>query len=196
MKIISLEGPDFSGKSTLSTAMVIKFREAGKRVERMELPSRLVTGIFTELLRNSRDKIDPRVFALVYSADHLHHHLSIKDKNASDLVILERSVVSLLVYQSMVLGVDEDWIRELNKFNQTVPDMTVIVKVPEDELIRRSKIRVGIKDSFEKEDFMRKVIRAYYDLPQWIIDKYHVKYLEWHDLAKTVDEIFELSKEL
>jgi len=196
MKIISLEGPDFSGKSTLSTAIVMKFREEGKKVERMELPSRLVTGIFTELLRNSKDKIDPKVFALVYSADHLNHHLSIKDKNHSDFLILERSVVSLFVYQSMVLGVDEEWIKELNKFNQTVPNMTIIVKVPEEELIRRSKIRVGIKDSFEKVNFMKKVIRAYYNLPQWLIDTYHVKYLDWRDLPKTVEEIFELSKDL
>ena len=196
MKIISLEGPDFSGKSTLSTALVMKFREEGKRVERMELPSRLVTGIFTELLRNSKDKIDPRVFALVYSADHLHHHLTTRSMNGSDLIILERSVISLYVYQSMVLGVDEDWIKELNKFNNTVPDLTVIVKIPADELIRRSKIRVGLEDLFEKEDFMRQVIDKYYNLPEWIVKKYNVKYLEWENIEKSVEEITSLTKTL
>ncbi|MBR9680624.1 MAG: hypothetical protein GOU98_02250 [Candidatus Altiarchaeota archaeon] len=196
MKTISLEGPDFSGKSTLSTALVMKFREEGKKVERMELPSRLVTGIFTELLRNSKDKIDPKVFALVYSADHLHHHLTTKNLKGSDLLILERSVISLYVYQSMVLGVDEDWIKELNIYNQTIPDLTVIIKIPAEELIRRSKIRVGLEDAFEKEDFMKKVIDKYYNLPDWIIKKYNVKYLEWENLPKSVEEITKLTKTL
>ena len=54
MIIISLEGPDFSGKSTLATALLLKLREKGLKAERTELPSRLITGMFTSLLRNSK----------------------------------------------------------------------------------------------------------------------------------------------
>lgn len=180
MRIISIEGPDFSGKSTLASALVGKLREGGKQVEHMVLPSRMITGIFTELLRNSKDKIDPRVYALVYAADHLHHHLSIKDMKA-DVAVLERGVVSFFVYQHLILGVDRKWMDEINRFNGTVPDLTIVVKVPVDELIERSRKRAGLKDAFEKEKFIREVAEAFYNLPDWLVKKYNVKYLE-HDL--------------
>ncbi len=195
MKLISLEGPDFSGKTTLATALVSKLRGKGLRVERMELPSRLVTGIFTELLRNSKDRVDPRVYALVYAADHLHHYLSTKGVEA-DVVVLERGVVSYFVYQGLVLGVDVEWLKELNRFNGTVPDLTVIVKVPVEELIRRSRIRAGMKDAFEREGFLKKVAKTYYDLPRWLVEDYNVVYLD-HDpdterLAGRVAELIHL----
>lgn len=164
----------------MASALVGKLREGGKQVEHMVLPSRMITGIFTELLRNSKDKIDPRVYALVYAADHLHHHLSIKDMKA-DVVVLERGVVSFFVYQHLILGVDRKWMDEINRFNGTVPDLTIVVKVPVDELIERSRKRAGLKDAFEKEKFIREVAEAFYNLPDWLVKKYNVKYLE-HDL--------------
>ena len=191
MKIISLEGPDFSGKSTLATSLVMKLRSKGMRVERMELPSRLITGIFTELLRNSKDKVDPRVFALVYAADHLHHYISIKDKNDVDFLILERSVLSYFIYEGLVLGVDMDWLKDLNKFNKLIPDMTAIVKVPVEELIKRKRLRVGLSDSFEKEEFIKKVANHYYNLPDWLKSELNVRYFEWEDLDKTTNQIIE-----
>lgn len=194
MKIISLEGPDFSGKSTIGTALLMKLREKGVIVERMELPSRLVTGIFTELLRNSKDKIDPKVFSLVYAADHLHHYLTSKKMDGADVVIIERSAVSYFVYQGMGLGVDMKWLRELNKYNRLIPDKTVIVKVPEEELIRRSRIRVGLDDAFEKEEFVKKIARAYYTLPESIIDEYNVDYVDFKSVEQTVKDIIEMAE--
>ena len=99
MIIISLEGPDFSGKSTLATALLLKLREKGLKAERTELPSRLITGMFTSLLRNSKDKVSNQVFALIQAADHLHHYQTSENKKDSDVLILERSALSYFVYQ-------------------------------------------------------------------------------------------------
>jgi dTMP kinase len=190
MKLVSLEGPDFSGKTTLANALVAKLRRKGLRVEKTETPSKMVTGIFTGLLRNSKDKIDPRVYALVYAADHLHHYLSTKDTYDADAIVLERSVLSYFVYQGLVLGVDTEWLKELNKFNGTVPDLTVIVKVPVEELIRRSRVRKGLKDVFEKEEFLKKVAKAFYNLPDWLVKKYNVVYMDYDpDTAKLAEKV-------
>lgn len=193
MKIISLEGPDFSGKSTIGTALLMKLRKKGLVVERMELPSRMITGIFTELLRNSKDKVDPKVFSMVYAADHLHHYLSSRGANNADVIIIERSAVSFFVYQGLVLGADIEWLKELNKFNKFVPDRTFVVKVPVEELLRRARIRVGLNDEFEKEDFVRKVAEKYYNLPRWLVDEYNVEYVDFEDVEKTVDRIIGLA---
>ena len=179
MKIVSIEGPDFSGKSTLANALVGRFRKDGQKVEKTRVPTLMITGIFTSLLRNSKDKVNPKVFALTQAADHLHHYFTTKDMDV-DVMVFERSAVSLFVYQGWFLGADIEWIKELNKYNKTVPDLTVIVKVPVEELIKRSRTRRSLEDSFEKEEVIRKVAKIYYDLPEWIVKKYNVRYLE-HD---------------
>ena len=119
MFLVSIDGPDFSGKTTVSTALLMRLRDLGIRVERTEVPSRTITGTFTQIIRNSKDKVDPRVFALVYAADHLHHYLTVMKNQNADVVILERSALTFLIYQGLLQGVDMDWLREINKYNRT-----------------------------------------------------------------------------
>ncbi|HDR53056.1 MAG TPA: dTMP kinase [archaeon] len=192
MFLLCLEGPDFSGKSTLATAILLKLREKGLKVERTELPSRMVTGIMTDILRNSKDHIDPRVFALTYAADHLHHYLTFTKKNGSDVVIMERSLLSSLIYQGLVGKVDMDWLMEVNKHNLTRPDLTVIVKTPVEELLRRKQIRIGSEDEFEKKQFIKKVAEKYHNLPPELVNEFKVKYLEYAPMDRMVDEILSL----
>ena len=192
MFLLSIEGPDFCGKSTIGTALLLELRKRGVKVERTELPSRLITGILTDILRNSKDKIDPRVFALVYAADHLQHYLSVVRENNTEVLIMERSALSFFVYEGMVLGVDMKWLRELNKYNGTKPDLTVVLKVPVEELLRRRALRKGIEDAFEKEEFVRKVAEAFYNLPGWLLKEFNVVYVEQKDIESTVTEIIEL----
>ncbi len=191
MIIVSIEGPDFSGKSTIATALLMKLREQGLKAERTALPSRLITGMFADLLRNSKDKISPEVFSLVYAADHLHHYLSSKDKPKTDILILERSSLSYYVYEGMVLGVDMDWLKELNKFNGMKPNLTIIPKTPYKELLRRKGIRLGSEDIFEADDFLKKVSTSFYDLPDWIKNEYNVEYLEYKEVNEMTDEIIQ-----
>jgi dTMP kinase len=189
VKIISIEGPDFCGKSTIADLLLVKLRKTGKRVEKTRVPTQMITGIFTSLLRNSSSKVEPQVFALTQAADHLHHYFTTKDMDI-DIMVFERSAVSLFVYQGWTLGADIEWIKELNKYNKTVPDVTVVVKVPIEELIKRSRVRRSLKDSFEKEEFIRKVAKTYYNLPDWIMKKYNVVYMDYDpDIEKMVEKI-------
>ena len=189
MKIISIEGPDFCGKSTIADLLLIELRKRGKRVEKTRVPTQMITGIFTSLLRNSKSKVEPQVFALTQAADHLHHHFTTKDMDV-DVMVFERSAVSLFVYQGWTLGADIEWIKELNKYNKTVPDVTVVLKVPIEELIKRSRVRKSLKDSFEREEFVRKVAKIYYDLPEWIVKKYNVVYMDYDpDIENMVEKI-------
>ena len=87
--VVSIDGTDFSGKSTVSNLIVEYLRPVlrGRKIEikKTELPSTLITGHFTKVLRNSSDKISQKVFALTYALDHLHHYESfIKPLEKSD----------------------------------------------------------------------------------------------------------------
>ncbi len=194
MFILAIEGPDFAGKTTIATALLLKLRERGMKVERTELPSRLITGIMTDILRNSKDEISPEVFALVYAADHLHHYHRVIAHNSIDLLLLERSALSFFVYEGLVLGVDMGWLREMNRYNGTKPDLTVVLRVPEDELLRRAKIRRGSEDAFEKEQFVRRVARSFYNLPDWLREEFNVVYVDQRGIEETVEEIMKKIK--
>lgn len=194
MFLLSLEGPDFSGKSTLATALIMRLREMKKTIERTELPSGMITGIFTDLLRNSRDKVDPRVFALTYAADHLHHYLNFIKNQKTDFVLIERSLLSTFFYQGTIGGLDMTWLREINKFTKTKPDLTVIVKTPFNELLRRKNIRIGIEDQFEKKAFMKNSVEFYYNLPKDLQEEFNVAYVEYGSVNEIVDSILALVK--
>ncbi|MBR9681762.1 MAG: hypothetical protein GOV00_03110 [Candidatus Altiarchaeota archaeon] len=195
MFLLSLDGPDFSGKTTLATAIVMRLREMGKSVERTEVPSGMITGIFTDLLRNSRDKVDARVFALTYAADHLHHYFNFIENQKTDFVLIERSLLSTFFYQGTVGNLDMNWVKEINKFTKTRPDLTVIVKTPLEELLKRKGIRIGMKDQLEKTEVLKKSVDFFYNVPKELADEFNVKYVDYAPINDIVDSILALAKE-
>ncbi|MCD6381455.1 MAG: hypothetical protein J7L43_00555, partial [Candidatus Aenigmarchaeota archaeon] len=104
--VISIDGPDFSGKSTIANLVVefLRRKNKGRDIifKRTSVPSELITGSFTKILRNSKDKITAEEYALVYALDHLHHYINvIKPLEESDkkiVMILERSLLSTYIY--------------------------------------------------------------------------------------------------
>ncbi|MBR9679426.1 MAG: dTMP kinase [Candidatus Altiarchaeota archaeon] len=194
MFLVSIDGPDFSGKTTIATSLLMRLREKGVRVERTELPSRMVTGSFTQLIRNSKDQIDPRVFALVYATDHLHHHLSFIKPQKADIIIMERSLLTSFIYQGMLQGVDMGWLKEVNKHNKTRPDLSIILKTDYTETLKRKSMRLNEYDVFEEDEFLEKLTKTYYDLPDWAVQEFNVKYVEQQDIEQTTKEIIRLMR--
>ena len=183
--VVSIDGPDFSGKTTIANLVIEKLRSKYKGSDiiflRTELPSILVTGSFTKILRNSADVISPQVFALAYATDHLNHYEKIikplKDASEKYVVIQERSSLSMYIYQGLLGNVDINWLDEINKYNQNIPDLTLILVVDEEELLKRMKLEKRGFDKFEQEDFIKKEVRVFYNLPKSLVEKFNVKYV-------------------
>jgi dTMP kinase len=183
--VVSIEGTDFSGKSTVANLLVeILRKKYGKKItfRRTELPSTLVTGFFTKILRNSVDSVSPQVFSLTYALDHLHHFKKVieplKNSKENFVVIQERSFLSCLVYQGIIGNVDLDWLEEINKFNKNVPDLTLILKVDIEELLRRKALEMKDFDKFEVRDHLEKEVKVYYNLPPELAKLYNVQYVD------------------
>ena len=119
--VVSIDGPDFSGKTTIANLVVELLRQMnkGKKIQfrRTIVPSGFITGSFTSILRSSVDKVPPQVFALAYAADHLFHfNHSIKplEKHKDAFVIIqERSLLTTYIYQGLLGKVDFEWIKEI-----------------------------------------------------------------------------------
>lgn len=184
--VISIDGPDFSGKTTIANLTIELLREVNKNknlsFRRTNLPSSLTTGTFTSILRNSSDKFSPEVFTLVYAADHVHHFNTqikpLKESGQKFVVIQERSLLTTFLYQSILGDIKLDWVREVNKFDKNIPNITLILKLDIDELVRRKKLENRQSDEFETAEHLEKQVKNYYNLPKELIEEFNVEYID------------------
>src|SRR3989338_5673264 len=201
--VFSIDGPDFTGKTTIANLLVEvlreRFHEKDIIFKRTELQSNLLTGIFTKILRNSSDKISSNAFALCYALDHLHHYESylkpLKESKQKIVVIQERSLLSTWIYQGIVGDVNFEWLKEINKFDKNFPDMTLILHVKTEELVKRKGMEKRGFDKFEVEDHWKKIIEVYYKLPDNLKKQFNVEYVEANDnpmsIAKRCADLIE-----
>jgi len=184
--IVSIDGTDFSGKTTIANLLLELLREKNRNkkifFKRAVLPSNLITGSFTKILRNSADDISPHIFSLCYALDHLHHYekeiLPLKEAKDFFVVIQERSLLSIFIYEGIIDNVDFEWLKEINKFDKNYPNLTLILKVDIEELIKRKKIENRQFDKFETTEHLEKQSKIYYNLPKDLVKMFNVEYVD------------------
>ncbi len=182
--VISIDGPDFSGKSTIANLLVEILRKTNKNIilKRTEVPSTLSTGFFTKILRNSSDNVSSSVFALTYATDHLHHYETVikplKESDKKFVVIQERSLLSTYIYQSLIGKTDLKWLKEINRLDKNIPDLTMLLKISLDEVLKRSQLEKRDFDKFETPEHLEKELKVYYNLPEELVKEFNVEYVE------------------
>lgn len=194
--IVSIDGPDFSGKTTIANLLVELLREKNVNKDivfkRTVVPSNLITGFFTRILRNSGEFVSSEVFALCYALDHLHHYETeikpMQNDKRKYVVIMERSLLSTYIYQSIIGNVNIEWMREINKFCGTKPDITFILKVRIEELMKRRELEKKEFDKFELSKHIEKQVEVYYNLPKDLEKEFHVEYVDANDKPLKIAE--------
>jgi len=192
--VVSIDGPDFSGKSTIANLLVELLRRNNKDVvfKRTEVPSILSTGFFTKILRNSADNVSSNVFALTYAADHLHHYETVikplKESKERFVIIQERSLLSTYIYQNLIGKTDLNWLKSINKFDKNIPDLTLILKVLANEIIKRGQLEKRDHDKFETPEHLEEELKVYYNLPNELVNEFHVEYIDAGDDPEGVAE--------
>ena len=200
--IISIDGPDFSGKSTTAALLIEELKKGvdGVRVKHTQLPSTLVTGAFPKILRAVSEEVSGEVFSLAYGLDHLYHNQTVIDplvkSSKKYLVVQERSLLSTMLYQGLVLGTDLEWMKEVNKYMKYLPDMTIITKVDINELLRRKDVEKRDFDQFESAKFLEKQIKVFDNIPKDLVEKFNVVYIDANrEVGEVVKEIAGLVRE-
>lgn len=182
--VVSIDGPDFCGKTTIANIVTELLRERNRhlKIKRTELPTSFVTGAFTDILRAMKEKAPQEVFALVYAADHLFHYYNsikpLEEAKEKFVIIQERSLLTTYIYQGVLGKVDPAWIDEINKYNKNLPRLTLILKLPVEELKKRKSLSRRLYDKFEVSDFIQKQAEIYYNLPKELVEKFHVEYID------------------
>jgi len=155
--LIALEGIDGAGKTTIAKMIVERLDRRGIEARYTMEPTR---SLFGRILRDMalESGVDPRLEALLFAADRIHHlEKVVKPLLARGVIVVsDRYLHSSLAYQSVTTG-DSRWVEELNKFARK-PDLGIYLDVRPSEGLKRLKRR---KTRFEDESFLEKVRRRY-----------------------------------
>jgi dTMP kinase len=131
--LITIEGLDGAGKTTLASGLATALRERGARVELLREPGGVAAAErVRELVKDPRLRVGPRAEALLYAAARAQ---LVEERVAPLLadgavVVLDRFLDSSLAYQGAGRELGVDAVRAINLFGTggLVPDRTLLLR--------------------------------------------------------------------
>ncbi|HEX3910393.1 MAG TPA: dTMP kinase [Solirubrobacteraceae bacterium] len=169
--LITIEGLDGAGKSTLANALVESLSSSGHRVELLREPGGVeLSERIRELVKDPGLSVGPRAEALLYAAA----RAQLVQERVEPLleqgvtVLLDRYVDSSLAYQGAARGLGVEQVREINTFatGALQADRTLLLAI-DPALARARQAKRGEQpDRLEREDaeFFEAIASAYEEL--------------------------------
>jgi dTMP kinase len=166
--LITIEGLDGSGKTTLADALVDALRSDGRDVALLREPGGVeLSERIRGLVKDPGLAVDPRAEALLYAAaraqlvaERVQPALA-----AGTWVLLDRFVDSSLAYQGVGRGLGVEAVAEINHVatGGLRPDRTLLLRADADTRAARQADRGEAPDRLEREDdaFFEAIARAY-----------------------------------
>jgi dTMP kinase len=169
--LVSIEGLDGAGKSTLAQALAREISGKGGRVELLREPGGAeVSERIRTLVKDPSLAVSPRAEALLYAAARaqlVEERLEpLLDEDV--IVLLDRFVDSSLAYQGAGRALSLDAVREINQFatGGLTPARTLLLRIPPSVGRDRQLGRALSSDRLEREqeDFFATIADAYEEL--------------------------------
>ncbi|MGB4984653.1 MAG: dTMP kinase [Erysipelotrichaceae bacterium] len=165
---ITFEGPDGSGKTTISTKVYELFKSSGYPVIYTREPGgiEIAEQIRNIILDPDNKKMDAKTEALLYAASRRQHLVEkiIPALNNKQIVICDRFVDSSLAYQGYGREIGVKEVKEINDFaiESYQPDFTLFLNISASDGLKRLKNRT-FKDRLDLEtlDFHQRVFDGY-----------------------------------
>ena len=191
-KFITFEGPDGSGKTTISKYIAEELEKMGYDVIYSREPGGIdiAEQIRDVVLNPKNTAMDPKTEALLYAASRRQHFVE-KIKPAllaGKIVICDRFVESSLAYQGCGRGLGIDEIYRINEFaiEGWLPDATIFLDVPPELGLERVESRPISKDRLDQEtsEFHKRVYEGY----QEVLRRYAYR-IDIVDASKDVETV-------
>ncbi|MDD4136963.1 MAG: dTMP kinase [Methanoregula sp.] len=160
--LVTLEGIDGSGKSTLHAAL----KELLADLDPVFTREPGATWVGESVRRAIAEQIDPVTEATLFVADHAAHLATLVRPAlaAGKLVISDRYSDSRYAYQSVtlqpIIPEPEQWLRAMHNGWTIVPDRTFLCVLPVEDALTRLK-PAGEREHFEKREVLEKVQNNY-----------------------------------
>jgi len=189
-RLIVLEGPDGSGKTTQLELLEKHLKVLGYVVVRTREPggTEISEKIREIILDNNNCDMSYMCEALLYASSRaqLVNEIIKPALSLGKIVICDRFVYSSMVYQGIGRGLGMERIKSINEaaLDGLEADLTFMITIPYDEGLRRKKMQ-GTLDRLENSgnEFHKKVFDGYIDICR-IYDK-----IEVVDGNRNVEEI-------
>jgi dTMP kinase len=170
-RLITIEGLDGAGKTTLATALCEALRARGLDVRLLREPGGVpVAERIRELVKDPQLRIASRAEALLYAAARAQ---LVEEEIAPLLeqgawVLLDRFIDSSLAYQGAGRGLGVEEVRAINEFGTggLVPDRTLVLTIDPAGGLERAQERGEPPDRLEQEHraFFEAIAAAYAQL--------------------------------
>ncbi|MGR5846686.1 dTMP kinase [Streptococcus pneumoniae] len=198
--LVSLEGPEGAGKTSVLEALIPILEDRGVEVLSTREPGGVLIGekIREVILDPSHTEIDPKTELLLYIASRRQHLVEkvLPALAAGKLVIMDRFIDSSVAYQGFGRGLDIDAIDWLNQFatDGLKPDLTLYFDIEVEEGLARiaanSNREVNRLD-MEGLDLHRKVRQGYLSLLEREGNR-----IEKIDASLPLDQVIENTQQL
>jgi len=170
-RLITLEGPDGSGKTTQIELLELYLKESGYEVVRTREPggTEISEKIRDIILDNDNCNMSYMCEALLYASSRaqLVSEVIKPALSLGKIVICDRFVYSSMVYQGIGRGLGIERIRSINNaaLDGLEADLTFMITIPYEEGLKRKKNQ-GTLDRLENSgnDFHKKVFEGYMDI--------------------------------
>ena len=171
--LVSLEGPEGAGKTSVLEALIPVLEDRGVEVLTTREPGGVLIGekIREVILDPSHTEMDPKTELLLYIASRRQHLVEkvLPALAAGKLVIMDRFIDSSVAYQGFGRGLDIDAIDWLNEFatDGLKPDLTLYFDIEVEEGLARiaaNSDREINRLDMEGLDLHRKVRQGYLSL--------------------------------
>jgi dTMP kinase len=190
-RLITIEGIDGAGKTTLASALAHALRARGLDVLLLREPGGVTTAErIRELVIDPDLHVSARAEALLYAAARAQLVEEAIEPLLRDgkWVLLDRFIDSSLAYQGGGRELGIDAVRAINEFaiRTARPDRTLLLTIDADVGRSRSRARAGRPDRLEREqqDFFDRTASAYEQL--WSEDKDRIRKI---DAGRPPDEV-------
>lgn len=179
--LITIEGLDGAGKSTLARGLHTALGERGIRVELLREPGGVaLSERIRELVMDPAFAVDPRAEALLYAAARaqLVRERLRPSLRSGSLVLLDRFVDSSLAYQGAGRELGVEPVRAINAFatDSLAPDRTLLLRIAPADGRARQDARASTPDRLEREDdhFFERIAAAYDELARAEPERFRV----------------------
>ncbi|NLC55043.1 MAG: dTMP kinase [Erysipelothrix sp.] len=195
---VTFEGPDGSGKTTISQAVYNKLKQLGYNCIYTREPGgiRISEDIRDIILDTQNTNMDIRTEALLYAASRRQHLIEkiIPALKNSQIVICDRFIDSSLAYQGVGRSIGFDEVLQINQFaiEGLFPDLTIYLDISAEEGLKRIEDR-DHKDRLDLEsiDFHNKVHQGY----QLVLERFKDR-IQIVDANQTIEQITDMAVEI
>lgn len=184
---ISIEGDDFSGKTTAVNTLIPILEEAGIEYVLTREPggAAIAEQIRAVIVDKKNTEMDPVCEALLYAAARRQHVVEkiVPALKAGKIVISDRFIDSNLAYQGYSRNIGIDKILEINNYainvdgKKILPDLTIYLDLDPNVGLQRmalNKNREINRLDLEGLEFHKKVREGYQELAKRFADRYVV----------------------